>query len=473
MLTLLKQARAYGVGCVLATQNPVDLDYKGLSNCGTWLLGRLQTERDKARVIDGLESAASGAAGGLDRTNLEKTLSGLDSRVFLMNNVHEDEPILLRSRWALSYLAGPLSRAQIKRLAKPPEASAALESEASRAEGTAIAKPAAKSVPAEGESKAADRPVVPVEAGERFIPITSSVAGSDRIVYRPVLLGKVSAHYSNARAGVDEWTKRILWAPVDPDLDGSPWAGARLLAALPEFEDDPDPRASFASLPGSAERKTSYKTWAKQLKTTVYREHPLMLWKSKKPKLISILGEEEGAFRGRVADLFREGRDLAIEKLRKRYAPKLKRLQERIDRAAERVEREEQQYKDRKTQTIVSMGATVIGALFGRKLSSVGNVGRAASTMKGASRAAREKADIGRAEERVEEYQAELAELEADFQQSLDAEEDAALDFDADIESLRVNARKGDLEVERLSLVWVPSRIDAAGKIELIGSLES
>jgi chromosome segregation ATPase len=209
------------------------------------------------------------------------------------------------------------------------------------------------------------------------------------------------------------------------------------------------------------------------LKTTVYREHPITLWKSKKPKLISTLGEEEGAFRGRVADLAREGRDLAIEKLRKKYAPKLKRLQERIERAAERVDREEQQYKDRKTQTIVSMGATVIGALFGRKLGSVGNVGRAASTMKGASRAAREKADIGRAEERVEEYQAELAELEVDFQKALDDLEDAGLDFEPDIESLRVNARKGDLEVERLALVWVPSRIDATGQVELIGSLES
>ena len=473
MLTLLKQARAYGVGCVLATQNPVDLDYKGLSNCGTWLLGRLQTERDKARVIDGLESAAAGGAAGLDRASLEKTLSGLDSRVFVMNNVHEDEPILLRSRWALSYLAGPLSRAQIKRLAKPPAASSALDVEAARNEGQLIAKPHAETGPVSERSSAADRPVVPIEAAERFVPITSSIAASDRVVYRPILIGKVSAHYSNAKAGVDEWTKRVLWTPLDPDLDGPPWAGARPLAALPEMEQEPDPQATFAPLPGSAERKTSYKTWSKQLKTAVYREYPLLLWKSKKPKLISSLGEEEGAFRGRVAELEHERRDLKIEKLRKKFAPKLARLKERIDRATERVEREEEQYKDRKTQTMVSMGATVIGALFGRKLGSVGNVGRAASTMKGVSRAAREKADIGRAEARVGEYQEKLAALEADFQDALEDSEDAALDFDVEIEPLRVNAKKGDLDVERLSLVWVPSRIDAAGEFELIGSLES
>lgn len=471
MLTLLKQARAYGVGCVLATQNPVDLDYKGLSNCGTWILGRLQTERDKARVIDGLESAARGSASGLDRASLEKTLSGLDSRVFLMHNVHEDEPILLRSRWALSYLAGPLSRAQIKRLAKPPASKAGRQDRALRAEAQAAALPIAESVPPQSASTAAERPVIPVEATERFVPITSSLAPTDRVVYRPVLVGKMSTHYSSAKAGVDEWTKCILWAPLNPDLDAPPWAGARSLTALPDLETDPDPRASFAELPRSAERKTSYKTWAKQLKTTIYREHPLLLWHSKKPKLISARGEEEGAFRGRVAELAHEARDLKIEKLRKKFAPKLKRLQERIDRAAERVDREEQQYKDRKTQTIVSMGATLIGALFGRKLGSVGNVGRAASTIKGASRAAREKADIGRAEARVDDYQKDLAELEVDFQAALDEAEDTALDFEPEIESLRINAKKADLDVEQLSLVWIPSRIDDTGAAIGVGSL--
>ncbi|HWP76930.1 MAG TPA: DUF87 domain-containing protein, partial [Methylomirabilota bacterium] len=111
LLTLLKQARAFGVGVVLATQNPVDLDYKGLSNTGTWLIGRLQTERDKARVLDGLEGAAGTAGQGFDRAGLERILSGLSTRVFLMNNVHEDHPVVFESRWVMSYLRGPLTRA--------------------------------------------------------------------------------------------------------------------------------------------------------------------------------------------------------------------------------------------------------------------------------------------------------------------------------------------------------------------------
>ncbi len=119
MLTLLKQARAFGLGCVLATQNPVDLDYKGLSNAGTWFLGRLQTERDKMRVMEGLEGASAQAGSSFDKQAMERTLAGVGSRVFLMNNVHEDQPAVFHTRWAMSYLAGPLAKQQIKALMDP------------------------------------------------------------------------------------------------------------------------------------------------------------------------------------------------------------------------------------------------------------------------------------------------------------------------------------------------------------------
>ena len=114
LLTLLKQARAYGLGVVLATQNPVDVDYRGLSNTGTWMIGRLQTERDKARVMEGLEGVRQGA--DFDKQRMEQTLAGLGKRQFLLHNVHEDEPVVFNTRWVMSYLAGPMTRAQIKTL---------------------------------------------------------------------------------------------------------------------------------------------------------------------------------------------------------------------------------------------------------------------------------------------------------------------------------------------------------------------
>lgn len=464
MLTLLKQARAYGVGCVLATQNPVDLDYKGLSNCGTWFLGRLQTERDKARVIDGLESVASGVSGRMDRATLDRTLSGLAPRTFVVNNVHEDEPILMRSRWALSYLAGPLSRAQIKKLGAaqaplaPPPVPAAV---------TAVAETAAPD-----SDPAVPRVVLPAAANESVLPITGNLAPSDRVVYRPVLLARVSAHYANARAGVDEWTKVVLAAPLSGDLDGAPWEGADRLAVWPELEKTPRADAAFGAVPAAAEREKSFSRWAKQAKTAVYRDHPLMLLKSKKPKAISTIGESEGAFLGRLADLRREKREVELEKLRKRYAPKLARLQEKIDRALERVDREEEQFKDRRTQTVVSGLATVVGALFGRKLASVGNIRRAASTAKNVSRTQRERSDISRAEARVEEVQQELADLDEEFREALAEAEDRAADFEPEVEPLRVNTKKADLDVERLALVWVPFRQSADGFPEPLAQLE-
>jgi hypothetical protein len=116
LLTLLKQARAFGLGVVLATQNPVDLDYKGLANAGTWFIGRLQTERDKQRVIEGLEGAAASQGSGFDKQAIERTLAGLGNRVFLMNNAHEDAFEVFQTRWTMSYLRGPLTRNQIKSL---------------------------------------------------------------------------------------------------------------------------------------------------------------------------------------------------------------------------------------------------------------------------------------------------------------------------------------------------------------------
>ncbi len=156
LLTLLKQARAFGVGVLLATQNPVDLDYKGLANAGTWFIGRLQTERDKDRLLEGLEGVAAGSAGKFDRGKTEEILAGLGKRVFLLYNVHEDAPVTFQTRWTLSYLAGPLTRLQIKTLmdrkrpaeraakAAPPAAAAAAADPAQQAQvpvGSNAAKP--------------------------------------------------------------------------------------------------------------------------------------------------------------------------------------------------------------------------------------------------------------------------------------------------------------------------------------------
>ncbi len=452
MLTLLKQARAYGLGVVLSTQNPVDLDYKGLSNAGTWFIGRLQTERDKARLLDGLEGAAAGES--FDRARTERMISGLGKRVFLMNNVHDDAPELFETRWVLSYLAGPLARDGIRRLEVAAEPAAPLP------------KPGEVAPAAEpGPLASAARPTLPPGVGEAFVPVTEAPAEGEQLVYRPGLRGRVTLHYANARAQLDSWEEGVWEAPLPASGAASPWRnGSELPGSTPELEEEPDSEAGFAELPAAALREASWKRWKGQLATHAYRTRPLELFSCRKPKLTSLPGESEAAFRGRLREALRDERDAKIEKLRRRYAPKLARVRDQIARAEQRVQVEQEQYGQRKMQTAVSVGRTLLGALFGRKLGSVGNIGRAGTAIDRATRAARERGDIERAGERLAAAQRKLRDLEATFQEDLAALEDAGDASDLELRPLRVAPRKSDLTVESLGLAWVPWRIDATGR---------
>ncbi|UCF66116.1 MAG: ATP-binding protein [Acidobacteriota bacterium] len=453
MLTLLKQARAYGLGVVLATQNPVDLDYKGLSNAGTWFLGRLQTERDKARVLDGLEGIAAVSAGGFERRQLEAVLSGLKSRVFLMNNVHDDRPSLFHTRWAMSYLRGPLTREQIRALM------------ASRREQVTSVEPAAfatspVSIPKQAES----RPVVPPEIREVFLPSGRTIGSEQRIVYRPALLGASRLHFVSRKHDLDQWRSITLLAPLGEKPRRDPWSESDVLSdTASEPRAEPEPAASFADLPLTALQKKSYPGWEKTLADHLYREHSMIVWTCKVLKAVSKPGETQGEFRARLAQLAREARDLKVAKLRQSYAPKLARVEERIRTAEQRVAREQSQYGQQKLQTVISVGATVLGALFGRKLASVGTVGRATTAARGASRMGREKDDIARAEANLAAQQQKLAELEEQFQAKTasiqESYDPAALELDAET----IRPRKSDISVDRLVLAWVPWTLGVDG----------
>jgi hypothetical protein len=466
MLTLLKQARAYGLGVVLATQNPVDLDYKGLSNAGTWFLGRLQTERDKARVLEGLEGASSAASARFDRAQMERTLAGLSSRVFVMNNVHEDEPVVFQTRWALSYLGGPLARDQIRELAHGGSGTTTAAAPAPAAKrGRTSAASRARAATEPETDDAAKRPTLPPDLEEAFLPITVRPSASERIVYRPFLAAKAMLHYARATAKVDEWQSAALITPLTEESVSSPWAQAiEIGASLPDLDDEPEAGASFAGLPRGTARAKNSGRWSKMLATQLYRQRPIIIIKSRKPKALSRVGESEGEFRGRLQGLVREARDLAVEKLRRRFAPKLVRMQERIRKAEMRVDVQKEQYSASKQQTAISLGATIVGALFGRKLG-VGSVGRAATTARGASRAARERSDVARAEEKTEILREQLQQLEADFEGESHSLTAGSVD-DIATEEIRVTARKSDTDIEELVLLWTPWRIDGEGIAE-------
>ncbi|MCS6946950.1 MAG: hypothetical protein NZM12_04980, partial [Steroidobacteraceae bacterium] len=252
MLTLLKQARAFGLGVMLATQNPVDLDYKGLANCGTWFIGRLQTERDKLRVIEGLQSALAGAA-DYDRATLDRLMSSLTQRVFLMRNVHDDAPRLLKSRWALSYLRGPMTGPEIARIMAPRK-------EALETATTGLNAPGATASTL-GSAPAAPRARPPLPAGinEYFL---SATVGDGPVTYRPMIAGFAKLHFVDSKLGLDQWTTQAHLAPLDDAGKQVLWHEGAVSPALREqLTPQPVAEAGFAELPAAAARAASYEDW--------------------------------------------------------------------------------------------------------------------------------------------------------------------------------------------------------------------
>jgi hypothetical protein len=463
LLTLLKQGRAFGLGIVLATQNPVDLDYKGLANTGTWFLGRLQTERDKARVLDGLE----GVSGGLDRAEADRILSALKKRVFLMHNVHDTGPTVFETRWTLSYLRGPLSRDQIKSLT--PARSGPAAAATSPAAATPQTRPAASAEPAVGSpvrgtaspgragspepGVASERPVVPPGIQEWFIKDPAKAAAS----YSPGILGAARVSFSDRALGVDSTADLYYFAPVTDAAIQLDWAAAeRLEIGADDLTRAPaTPGAQFEPLPVAATQPKKYAAWEKSLKSWLGQNERVTLLRHPALNLVSTPGESERDFRIRLQHEARAARDAAVDAVRKKFASKQAVLAERLRRAQQTVEREAQQASDSKMQTAVSMGATLLGALLGRKAVSASTLGRATTTARGVGRSMKETSDVKRATESVESVQASIEALDGEIAEAV-AGVTAKIDQDAPLEQVSLSPKRGQIEVQFVALAWKP-----------------
>ncbi len=450
LLTLLKQGRAFGVGVVLATQNPVDLDYKGLSNTGTWFIGRLQTERDKARVLEGLEGIAAGSGARFDRGAMEETLAGLGNRVFLLNNVHEDEPVVFETRWVLSYLRGPLTRDQIRTLMEPRKA-VAVEA-AARAEPTAAT--AAREAPGAARS---ERPVLPPDVHQYYVPLRGTAAPGHELIYRPMLLAAGRVHFDDRKTQVHSSEDLITLTPLSNQAVPVDWTEMMEMDLdLEDLGSDAEGAALFGELPAFATRKTSYTTFKKDFTDWLYRNRTLELHMSPTLDEYSKPGESEQEFRLRLSQGAREARDKDLERLRKKYAPKLASLQERVRRAEQAVAREAEQAKQQKMQTAISFGATLLGALVGRKTVSRSSLGRATTAARGVSRSMKEAQDVERARATVEAALARLAALEAEFEQETEQIRDKYDPSLEDLETVVIRPKKKDIAVNLVALAWAP-----------------
>ncbi len=469
LLTLLKQARAFGVGILLATQNPVDLDYKGLSNTGTWFIGRLQTERDKMRVLEGLEGVAATTGTKFDRQAMEQILAGLSNRIFLMNNVHDDEPVIFETRWAMSYLRGPMTRVQIKTLMDPFRSAMTAAQAMPRVAPTApayatAATPAAQ--PGAGVSQKGTSPVLPPGIAQYFVPVRGTQPAGHVLTYLPVVVGHAQVHFADVKSGVDVVEGSTYVTPITDEPISVDWNKARQASFdIADLEKSPDEAASFLPLPTAASSPKSYDVWGRGFADWLYRNRKLELLKSPTFKVFSRPGETERDFRIRLQQTSREQRDEAIEKAKQRYAAKIAALEEKVRRARQAVEREAEQAKQQKMQTAISAGATLLSAFVGRKALNYSSLSRGTTTIRSAGRVMKESQDIQRAKETLATYQQQLEELEAEFKAEMQQLQSKIDPLTEELEVVTIRPARKDVAVRLVALAWMPHWQGPDGKL--------
>ncbi len=445
---------------MLATQNPMDLDYKGLGNTGTWFLGRLQTERDKARLLEGLESAS----GAMDRATADRLLSTLEKRVFLLHNVHAAKPVLFDTRWTMSYLAGPLSREQIKRLADTGARDSGLEArDSARSTGSearilnpepSLSEPRIPSPePRSSNLRSSDPPIVPPGIRQYFLPAGAS--GSPH--YTPVVLGAARVGFGDAKLGIDE-TRDVLYAtPLGTGAIAVDWSTAtRLDTSAADLAAAPVSGGTFAELPAVGLQAKNYAAWEKAFAKWLQQSEKLEILRQRDLKLTSTPSESERDFIVRVQDAQRVARDAAVDTMRKKYEPKHAQLAEKRRRAEGAVLRESAQATQSKIQTGLSVGAAILGTWLGRKTISAATLGRATTAARGVGRSMKENEDIQRASAQVEAARAEEHKL-----QDLLAEETRAITdrfaSQPAIERVGLTPKRGQISVQLVGLGWIPA----------------
>jgi hypothetical protein len=364
-----------------------------------------------------------------------------------MRNVHDDAPTLFRTRWAMSYLRGPLTLAEIRTL----EGRRRDAEQAPTAPATATqAAPTSEPVPAAAERaqvSAAARPIVQAGVNERF----RATDGAGRPAYRAHVGARVRAHFVDARSGLDAWETRYYLATADgaaPD-----WSRAQVFEdSAIRLREGPEDGASFAEVPGALLAPRAYQEWSAALADHVHRNSALQVFRCPALKRTAAPGGTEADFRVVLAQELRERRDAAVDELRGRYAKKLATIEDRQRRAAQKVERERAQAQSETTSSILSVGGSVLGALFGGRRG--GALAQASTAARRMGRVSKERADVGHAEADARSLGEQEAALEAELEAEI-----AALGAQFDpatiaIETVTVRPRKSDLGVEDIALVW-------------------
>ncbi|WP_363318871.1 DUF87 domain-containing protein [Chlorobium sp.] len=466
LLTLLKQARAFGVGCVLVTQNPVDLDYKGLTNTGTWFIGRLQAERDKQRVLEGLKSAIAEAGGAGGSVDYDSIISKLGNRIFLLHNVHEDRPVIFQTRWAMSFLSGPMTRPQIKKLmasrksAEQPRSAPAAVSIPDAFERERSSLPVGFTATTPGLDPSLKQLFVPVaidveDALERHISqsaVKPFPISERQLVYEPMVIGSASVMFTDRKRNINENIPLVF--ACDPLIPGSSaWQKSESLAASQEYlEERPDERGrAFAPLPETLTTSRKLAAFSQPLADWLYYNCRFKLSVHPGTGLFRQSGESERDFAIRLQQAARETRDSEVDALEKKFATQLERLAEKINKEERELAQDEVEHQNRKASELVGLGESVLGFFLGRK--STRSIGSALTRRRMTANA---KADI---EESLETIEALLKEREKIGNEMKGLAHEITMKWEhpeAQLVIEELAPRRSDVTVHFVAIGWLP-----------------
>lgn len=458
LLRLLKQARAFGLGLLLTTQNPVDLDYKALSNAGTWCIGKLQTEQDKERLLDGLENIEGGDQ-AMPIKLIDSSISALGKRVFLLNNVHEKGPEIFNTRWAMAYLKGPITRAQL------PDLNRMVGAISKDREQAAAAPVEAGAVGSVWEGTAETAPAIPGDLGQFFLPndltvsaglksIGKQTEGVDVLgsVYKPSLLIQTVVRYIDRKTGLDE-TQKVTAIVEELDKQGfvrwDDWRTDPIEAS--SLDRAPAPEAHFQSLHGAFDDAKLLKGLESDFTDYVYHEAGLKLFANEELDLIAKPGTSEEEFVKQAQEAAEDALELEVEGLREKYEKKVDKIRDRIIKEERELAEDESELSSRKMEELATHAENILGLFSGSR-----SRRRVSSSLTKRRMTSKAKADVEESLDMIEDLKEDLLELEEELASEIDEIEARWATIAAEVHQTLITPYKKNIRVELFGIAWAP-----------------
>ena len=436
MLTLLKQARSFGIGIILSTQNPVDIDYKGLANIGTWFIGRLQTKQDKEKVIDGLSSANEG---NLNKDEVMNLISNLEKRNFILKNINEDGIKIFETRWALSYLKGPISKDGIKKLMSEKKKQN-IPTQKIENENQTTQINIEKGIP---------KPIITSNLTEKYLYSSQNSA----YYLQPYLICSCDVHYIDAPKNIDFEEKISYKIYLDENMKNIDFEEKEELGNN-SFEEKEKPNSFYYELPSFIQKEKDLKVIEKDFMDYIYRSSKLTLYKNEFLKITSKQTESLNDFKIRLQDRLNEKIDLEVEKLKIKFVKENDSIETKLSKLYEKLQKEELQATSTTTDTIISIGTSLLGAFFGNSVINKTNIGKVATSAKGASKILKERNDVKQVENEILELQEQRDNLKSVLENEIEKINLANQSSNFPIEEIFIKPKRSDIYNTKLALLW-------------------